>query len=80
MQAFLLLLIEKRTLFIRVLHERTGNMQFACRLVLYLDLYLPCLLGDDASIREPFMPVKHLVCVLVHISEIGAVKHVSVLQ
>ena len=66
--------------FIWMLLERTANMQFACSQVLYLDLYLPYLLGDDAWICwESFMPVKHL-CVLVHISEVGAVKHVSALQ
>ena len=35
--------------FFRLLQEGTTYMQFARRQVLYLDLYLPCLLGYDAS-------------------------------
>ena len=56
-----------------MLQEHTNNMPFAHRQVLYLDLYLPCYL------EMMHRYVRNLSCqsnisVLVHISEVGAVK------
>ena len=63
----------KMDLFIRMMQECTDNMEFAPRQVLYLDLYV--LEGDTLISPGSFMRTKRL-CVLIHFSEVGAVKHV----